>query len=143
MAIAIIVLATSCSNTRIFNNSFSSKDTAFTKEMVLRLAPGENNPRNSEGSFVTLKSGRILFIYSRYTGNSSHDHASAYLASRYSDDGGKTWHRFDRGMEVSGYHHNVRGGFLMLRPGLYSAGQGTARFRLNGVDLDVNVKEPA
>lgn len=46
-----------------------------------------------------------------------------------SGDGGRTWKRFDRGMEVSGYHHNVRGGFLMLRPGLYSAGQGTARFR--------------
>ncbi len=46
-----------------------------------------------------------------------------------SSDGGATWLRFDRGMEVSGYHHNVRGGFLMLRPGLYSAGEGTARFR--------------
>lgn len=46
-----------------------------------------------------------------------------------SSDGGKTWTRFDRGMEVSGYHHNVRGGFMMLRPGLYSAGQGTAKFR--------------
>lgn len=46
-----------------------------------------------------------------------------------SGDGGRTWSRFDRGMEVSGYHHNVRGGFLMLRPGLYSAGRGTARFR--------------
>lgn len=46
-----------------------------------------------------------------------------------SGDGGRTWKRFDRGMEVSGYHHNVRGGFLMLRPGLYSAGRGTARFR--------------
>jgi beta-xylosidase len=46
-----------------------------------------------------------------------------------SGDGGQTWKRFDRGMEVSGYHHNVRGGFLMLRPGLYSAGEGTARFR--------------
>jgi xylan 1,4-beta-xylosidase len=41
---------------------------------------------------------------------------------------GKTWKRFDRGMEVSGYHHNVRGGFLMLRPGLYAASKGTARF---------------
>lgn len=45
-----------------------------------------------------------------------------------SGDGGGTWKRFDRGMEVSGYHHNVRGGFLMLRPGLYSAGTGTAKF---------------
>ena len=46
-----------------------------------------------------------------------------------SGDGGATWQRFDRGMEVSGYHHNVRGGFLMLRPGLYSAGAGTSRYR--------------
>lgn len=46
-----------------------------------------------------------------------------------SGDGGRTWHRFDRGMEVSGYHHNVRGGFLMLRPGLYAAGPGEAKFR--------------
>ncbi|WP_324696603.1 family 43 glycosylhydrolase [Novosphingobium aerophilum] len=46
-----------------------------------------------------------------------------------SGDGGKTWKRFDRGMEVSGYHHNVRGGFLMLRPGLYAAGPGEAKFR--------------
>lgn len=42
---------------------------------------------------------------------------------------GVTWHRFDRGMEVSGYHHNVRGGFLMLKPGFYAAGKGVARFR--------------
>jgi xylan 1,4-beta-xylosidase len=44
-------------------------------------------------------------------------------------DDGRHWIRFDRGMEVSGYHHNVRGGFHMLKPGLYSAGQGEARFR--------------
>ena len=50
------------------------------------------------------------------------------VAYHLSGDGGKTWKRFDRGMEVSGYHHNVRGGFLMLRPGLYDAGEGEARF---------------
>ncbi len=46
-----------------------------------------------------------------------------------SGDAGKTWRRFDRGMEVSGYHHNVRGGFLALRPGLYAAGPAAATFR--------------
>jgi beta-xylosidase len=51
------------------------------------------------------------------------------VAFHTSGDGGKTWKRFDRGMEVSGYHHNVRGGFLMLRPGLYAAGPGEATFR--------------
>jgi len=42
---------------------------------------------------------------------------------------GKTWRRFDRHMEVSGYNQNVRNGFMMLRPALYAAGQGQARFR--------------
>jgi beta-xylosidase len=51
------------------------------------------------------------------------------VAIHTSGDDGRSWQRFDRGMEVSGYHHNVRGGFLMLRPGLYSAGAGEARFR--------------
>lgn len=59
--------------------------------LALRLVPGEDNPRNSEGDFITLKDGRILFVYSRYTGKSSSDHAPAYLAGRYSSDGGKTW----------------------------------------------------
>jgi beta-xylosidase len=46
----------------------------------------------------------------------------------YSVDG-KTWERFDRGMEVSGYHHNVGYDFLSLRPALYAAGEGEVRFR--------------
>jgi beta-xylosidase len=48
-----------------------------------------------------------------------------------SGDDGRTWQRFDRGMEVSGYHHNVRGGFLMLRPGLYAAGRGKPAFAIS------------
>ncbi len=51
------------------------------------------------------------------------------VAIHTSGDQGNTWQRFDRGMEVSGYHHNTRGGFLMLRPGLYSGGAGEATFR--------------
>lgn len=62
---------------------------------TLKLSPSENNPRNSEGSFVTLKDGRILFVYSHYTGDSSSDHAPAFLAGRFSDDGGKTWTKED------------------------------------------------
>ncbi|WP_316810919.1 sialidase family protein [Pedobacter heparinus] len=66
------------------------------KETVLTLNPGNDNPRNSEGDFVTLKDGRIMFVYSHYTGTSSSDHASAYLAARYSADGGKTWTKSDK-----------------------------------------------
>ena len=52
-----------------------------------------------------------------------------HIVSFHLSSDGVSWKRFDRGMEVSGYHHNVRGGFLMLRPGLYAAGKGVARFR--------------
>lgn len=65
-------------------------------EIQLQLNPGANNPRNSEGDFVTLKDGRILFIYTHYTGASTDDHAPAFLAGRYSSDGGKTWTQEDQ-----------------------------------------------
>jgi len=41
---------------------------------------------------------------------------------------GRTWVKFDVQMEVSGYHHNVAGDFLSLRPGIYVAGEGEAAF---------------
>ena len=46
----------------------------------------------------------------------------------YSVDG-RAWRRYDRGMELSGYHHNVAYEFLSLRPALYAAGTGEVRFR--------------
>lgn len=54
------------------------------------LPPGQGNPRNSEGDFIKLANGRILFIYSHFTDNPD-DFGQAYLASRFSDDEGKTW----------------------------------------------------
>ncbi len=42
---------------------------------------------------------------------------------------GINWKRFERTFEVSGYHHNVRGGFMALKPGLFASGEGEARFR--------------
>lgn len=41
----------------------------------------------------------------------------------YSADG-KDWTQHPWQMETSGYHHNVMGGFLSLKVGLYCAGQG-------------------
>lgn len=43
--------------------------------------------------------------------------------------GDSDWRKFDVQMEVSGYHHNVAYDFLSLRPALYVAGAGAARFR--------------
>lgn len=59
----------------------------LVKHLVIQ--PTKENPRNSEGSFVQLKDGRILFVYSRFRGAS--DEAQANVASRISSDDGRTW----------------------------------------------------
>jgi len=64
---------------------------SMKREVVLDLPPGPDNPRNSEGDFIRLNDGRILFIYSQYFGNSANDHAHANLAGIWSSDEGKTW----------------------------------------------------
>lgn len=66
------------------------------REKVLQLLPGINNSRNSEGDFITLKNGKILFIYSHFSSASGSDFGSAYLAGRYSNDKGKTWSTEDQ-----------------------------------------------
>lgn len=58
------------------------------------LKPSKENPRNSEGDFIQLKDGSVLFIYTHFTEGSS-DHASAFLAGRISRDGGQTWSEKD------------------------------------------------
>ncbi len=79
---------------RAQNGDKVNRDTVI--DTVLKLSPGPNNPRNSEGDFVTLKDGKILFIYSHFTGNSGSDFANGYLASRFSADNGKTWSKEDK-----------------------------------------------
>jgi len=66
------------------------KENQPMNQVVLQLEPAENNPRNSEGAFATLKDGRILFAYSRFYGG-SHDNSQADVAARFSADGGITW----------------------------------------------------
>lgn len=73
------------------NKSAENKEENVPVADVLKLTTGADNPRNSEGDFITLKDGRILYIYSHYTGTSNDDHASAYLAGRFSSDHGATW----------------------------------------------------
>lgn len=48
------------------------------------------------------------------------------ITYQYSFDDGKSWRTHPTRMEVSGIHHNVFGGFLSLRIGLFCAGSGTA-----------------
>ena len=70
------------------SNSNNQKDSG--KEIVLRLEPGKGNPRNSEGDFIKLKDGSILFVYTHFTEGAG-DNATAHLAGRFSYDNGKTW----------------------------------------------------
>lgn len=77
----VVVLLTSCS----INKNIDSE-----KEIALRLEPQDGNPRNSEGDFISLKDGRLLFVYTHFTEGSG-DNAGAFLAGRYSDDDGTTW----------------------------------------------------
>jgi sialidase-1 len=59
-------------------------------EKIRLLPPSEKNPRNSEGDFIELKDGRIMFLYTHFTGGGGDDDA-AYLAARFSTDGGAKW----------------------------------------------------
>jgi len=88
---AFMLIVSSCAVKPDFANQAVSDP-----ETVLRLESGEDNPRNSEGDFVELEDGKILFVYSHYYGSSSSDHGTAYLASRVSSDRGKTWSTQDK-----------------------------------------------
>jgi hypothetical protein len=58
------------------------------------LPPGPGNPRNSEGALMTLADGRLMLVYTHFTGGGG-DHSAAHLAARFSSDHGKTWTRDD------------------------------------------------
>ena len=51
----------------LFTNCNSNKNVNNGKDIVLRLGPSEGNPRNSEGDFIQLKNGKILFVYTFFT----------------------------------------------------------------------------
>jgi Neuraminidase (sialidase) len=64
-------------------------------ERHLKLEATPGNRRNSEGDFIQLKDGRWLIVYTHFT-DGAKDHSKAFLASRESSDGGKTWSGKDR-----------------------------------------------
>lgn len=58
--------------------------------VTLNVEPTQEHPRNSEGSFATLSSGRILFCYSQFYGGAA-DSSPARIVGIHSDDQGRTW----------------------------------------------------
>lgn len=57
--------------------------------IILDIPPSEGNPRNSEGAFITLENGTIMFAYSRFRGNHWGDDMDADIAAVYSYDNGE------------------------------------------------------
>ena len=86
----LIVCFTNCNDSPKDADSQSLSNGLSQLETVLKLDPDSDNPRNSEGDFIRLNDGRILFVYTHFTTGDG-DHASAFLAGRFSSDDGKTW----------------------------------------------------
>lgn len=75
-------------------------------QLALILQPTKRFTRHSEGAFITLANGRILFAWSRFTGGTG-DEAAADIACCHSDDGGRTWSTRHRVLIPRGDHANV------------------------------------
>ena len=58
--------------------------------ITLNVEPTKELPRNSEGSFATLKSGRVIFCYTQFYGGAA-DESPARIVRIQSDDQGRTW----------------------------------------------------
>jgi predicted neuraminidase len=90
---------------------------AEVPRLVLDLPPSPENPRNTEGSFLRLKNGDLLYAYSKFTGGTS-DHATGHVASRLSKDGGMTWTSEDRTLAANEQGLNAMSvSFLRLKSG--------------------------
>lgn len=63
---------------------------ACNVSLVLQLLPSMENARHSEGAFIRLQDGSILFAWSRYQG-AWHDDAPSDIYGITSRDEGQTW----------------------------------------------------
>lgn len=80
------------------------------------IDPTPDHPRNTEGSFVTLKSGRILFDYSQFSGGAA-DFDRSEIAEIYSDDQGRTWSAPRVVVETGEYQNIMSVSLLRLASG--------------------------
>jgi predicted neuraminidase len=90
----------------------STVSAADVVERNVLLPPGPGNPRNSEAAMIDQADGRVMLVYSRFTGGRG-DHAKAALAARFSSDGGAAWTKDDVGVTPGG-----EGGMNTMSPSL-------------------------
>lgn len=63
----------------------------MTGRIIRDFAPDKLNPRNSEGAFINLKDGSVLFAYTRYSGGDGDDGAPADIYGCISRDDGNSF----------------------------------------------------
>jgi hypothetical protein len=80
------------------------------------IDPSHAHPRNTEGSYITLKSGRILFAYSRFSGGRS-DYDRSEIVQIHSDDQGRTWSEPQIVVPTGNYTNVMSVSFLRLASG--------------------------
>lgn len=73
--------------------------------VVAKYTPDSSYSRHSEGSFIRLNDGRIMFAYSRFTGNWQDD-APSNIVAVYSSDEGETWSDAEVLIYASQYNTN-------------------------------------
>lgn len=84
--------------------------------VTLNLDPTPEYPRNSEGSFVTLQSGRLLFCYTQFYGGAA-DASPARIVGIHSDDQGRTWSEPSVIVENEASHNVMSVSLLRLASG--------------------------
>lgn len=89
---------------------------AATNDIVFNLDPTPQNPRNSEGSFARLKSGRVIFYYTQFYGGAA-DESPAHIVGMHSDDGGRTWSKPEVVIENIGGNNVMSVSLLRLKSG--------------------------
>ncbi|MBQ8333875.1 MAG: exo-alpha-sialidase, partial [Clostridia bacterium] len=75
------------------NNLPLRKDNPMKLTRLYHIAPSPDtkNPRNSEGAFISLRDGRIAFVYSRFLSEEADDDDYCEIAVITSSDNGETW----------------------------------------------------
>ena len=78
-----------------------------SSKIIAMLPPSENNPRNSEGSFLRLDGNRIAFAYSRFHGGEMNDFGASDIVCIYSYDNGESFDTENVEVLVTGKEYNT------------------------------------
>jgi len=87
------------------------------------LADGENLLANLRGwQFVTERKVMKNHVFLRMKNSNN-------VVDLYYSTDGVNWNKIENSLDVSGMHHNILSGFMSMRIGLCSMGEGTVKFK--------------